>query len=817
MICALRSTARLGLAAALVLSFEPAHSAKPTFTVRDAIAMTTFSDPSGRRPGGVASASPDGRFFYAVTTRGILGVNKVESTLWLFPAQSVRCYLNSFRSSPPPATVAARIAAVPRMFSAQPYASMITDVRWSPDSKKIYFRGEDSDGEKRLYEVDLARGTLRALTPPGYGVQQFDFAKGTIVYTANRTGQKADGIPWSRANAVNADAGAVTGMGLEDILRFPEEGHGMGSARELADLWIGREGRPFERVETQGASRSPVPDVEHSLNVLSLGPDGHSVIRLLPVDEIPEAWSAYNPKPGFESWRISPQDRFLVEPTYWYRLREYMLIDTRTGAEKPLIAAPNGDTLAEEDMSAAIWSRDGRRVLLGNVALPLEGVDPSERLQRRQVCALASVDLPSLATKCIAFTRDATVVIDPSNPRPLRVVSARFDASDDQVIISLAWHGKWGQTEKYQLVDGRWQLARTTPGDPFTGQPLDDADGARTTGLRLVVRQDLNTPPALWAEDPVTGHAKPLWDPNPALAHKQLGRARMYEWTDPSGYRWKGILVLPPNFEAGKRYPLVIQTHGFLDFAFLSDGMYPTAEAARPLAAEGMLVLQTTGRPDHYDTDKEAHDENVGWKAAIDQLAKDGLVDRARVGIAGFSRTCWQVEQALISDPELYRAAVVADGLDDSYMTYWLFAEGRPSMAKGYEKIIGSAPLGDGLERWVRQAPGFHLDKVMTPVRIEAIGPSSILTEWETYAALRRQKKPVDLIYIPAGQHVLEKPLDRLASQQGTVDWFRFWLQDREDPDAAKRAQFMRWRDMRHREEERKIEWGDEVPSPPQG
>jgi hypothetical protein len=35
--------------------------------------------------------------------------------------------------------------------------------------------------------------------------------------------------------------------------------------------------------------------------------------------------------------------------------------------------------------------------------------------------------------------------------------------------------------------------------------------------------------------------------------------------------------------------------------------------------------------------------------------------------------------------------------------------------------------------------------------------------------------------------------LERLESQQGDVDWFRFWLQGYVDPDPSKRGQYRRW------------------------
>jgi hypothetical protein len=47
------------------------------------------------------------------------------------------------------------------------------------------------------------------------------------------------------------------------------------------------------------------------------------------------------------------------------------------------------------------------------------------------------------------------------------------------------------------------------------------------------------------------------------------------------------------------------------------------------------------------------------------------------------------------------------------------------------------------------------------------------------------------------GVHLLEKPLNRMVSQDGNVDWFDFWLNGREDQDTAKAEQYERWRKLR--------------------
>jgi hypothetical protein len=162
----------------------------------------------------------------------------------------------------------------------------------------------------------------------------------------------------------------------------------------------------------------------------------------------------------------------------------------------------------------------------------------------------------------------------------------------------------------------------------------------------------------------------------------------------------------------------------------------------------------------------------------------------AKIFVSELSRTCWHVEGALIEYPDLFKAASISDGVDFSYMQSMMFDPGQRGQLQTMYKV---PPYGAGLDVWLQLAPSFHLDKVKTPVILTAIGPTSVLSEWEIYSSLFQQKKPVDFMYIPDGQHILQKPLERLASQQGTVDWFRFWLQHYERPNPEDPDQYKRW------------------------
>lgn len=98
---------------------------------------------------------------------------------------------------------------------------------------------------------------------------------------------------------------------------------------------------------------------------------------------------------------------------------------------------------------------------------------------------------------------------------------------------------------------------------------------------------------------------------------------------------------------------------------------------------------------------------------------------------------------------------------------------------------------------WLQRSPGFSLEKIHTPLRIEANSPESLLEEWQWLAGLSRLRQPVDFVYLPEGDHILEKPWERLVSQQGNVDWLCFWLTGEERPDPMKIEQYVRWRNLR--------------------
>jgi hypothetical protein len=103
---------------------------------------------------------------------------------------------------------------------------------------------------------------------------------------------------------------------------------------------------------------------------------------------------------------------------------------------------------------------------------------------------------------------------------------------------------------------------------------------------------------------------------------------------------------------------------------------------------------------------------------------------------------------------------------------------------------------------WLKNSPTFSLYKVAIPIRLEADSLASVAGGWEWFSMPSQMGKPVESILLPRGTHTFVKPWERIASQQGNVDWFCVWLKGEEDPDAAKVEQYARWRELRKLQEE---------------
>ena len=780
---------RWAVAALAVITFSVAQSQQHPFSVSDDILMTRINSPHPEPhvPGSeIAWPSPDGREVAIVTSRGILSSDLIESQILVFDVDAIRAALENPRRPMLRPRVVATIRSVPTPIEMDAYAPVIKDVRWFRDSSTLYFRAINLLGNYQLCAVERDGNGFRRLTPESKSVDQFDVQEDTVVYNASDPEPRLI----AAGESINRDALNITGARLQDVL-FPNDVKA--HADKLFRLYTLQLRTPLSIPhEVPQYTLEEVPYLT-ALYPFRISSSATQLIKLEPPPSVPDAWSAYAPTNGLEHLRLTHgRDPRLQRSDNVLRALEYTLIDLRTGQRTPLLDAPNARSLGYGyDANRVAWSVDGSRVLITNTFLPVSSNSSGES-NTAHPCSVASVDLKSRKVHCLAFE---TGDLDLDAPH---VQDAVFTMSPDEAIVLLNDGPGKQIVRRYRFRADVWSLVSTQALDGTMQTATDPAAMPQQDAhiLTIYVDQSLNDPPALWARD-ADGHKRKIWDPNPQFRQIRFGQASPYIWKDTDGRDWSGILVKPVGYVEGHRYPLVVQMYNYVNGEFITDGLYPTAFAARELASVGFVVLQIRKQRNTI-SEEDASIHLEGYRSAIRSLSETGLIDSSKVGVVGFSWTCWYATHAIIQDPKLFAAATIADGLDNSYMQYKLFTVGDYILEQQMTKIHDGPPFGAGLEHWVEAAPGFHADLVSAPLRIEAIGQSSVLQEWELYASLRLLHKPVDLIYFPTGSHIHELPLERLESQQGNIDWLRFWLKDEEDPDPSKRAQYERWEAMRH-------------------
>jgi hypothetical protein len=708
-------------------------------TVRDAIQMSRLGDPSyllgGSAKDRVANFSPDGKRFIIIVEKGDVEQNTNRYSLLLFETSTV------FKAPKPEVLLT---------MSSSSNREALKNLKWLSDSETLVFIGENRGEPAQVYSVNIRTKALKRLTEHPTSIVAFDATESLedIIFEADAPNKRKIDTETVRRDGIVVSNQTINQLLAEDCYTV------LPSWQEGEELFLKRQGRAPSRIQ--------IEDVMFDYTRLSLSPDGKYALVEPFIKNVPKEWIAY-------------QDRFIHRVVTGHRerglasfLKRYLIIETATGQVSTLIDAPS-----DASTDAFTWGPETHSVILSGAYLPLDVPDPVERKIREKNAYLLEIGLPD---KKVAVISKKNLRIIRSDPATNTIILDPGDSDDRLPHVA------------YEKSGSDWKEASIPPA----------VDATTSVDLRVMLKEDSNTPPRIYVTDPKSNEDSLLLDLNPQFASLNFGKVEAISWVASDGHKVAGGLYLPPDYITGKRYPLVIQTHGFSSERFMIDGPWSSVFAAQPLASKGFVVLQVGGAENKemlrrtVETPQEGPSQMAEYEGAIDYLDGRELIDRNSVGIIGFSRTVYIVEYALTHSKYRFAAASLADGINGGYFSYLVF----PS--DGYDLLNGGPPFGDALALWLKNSPGFNLDKVRTPVRLESYGFSgTVLSEWEWFSGLSLQHKPVELIYLPYAPHILVKPWERITSQQGTVDWFGFWLNGEEDPDPAKKEQYERWRELR--------------------
>lgn len=795
----------LGLAAGLPLvlfggtiRYSPSRTAvseQRPITVRDAIEMTVPGDPdywsATWSKQSVAKVSPDGSRFIVVLKRGDVesNTNRYSMLLWMVSDIS-------------------RGAALPRTvleMSSSSNLGAMSHIEWSSDNETVWFLGENPGEKQQVYEVNTRTGAVKCVTHHPTNVLGFspDSTGNRVAYLAERPAEDLWNDETRRSGIVVSNQ---ENLKLADLILGRKGSGALVDRRETVGLDLFLEDSSGEK--SLRLSRGLPDALTGTLGGnVSLSPNGVYVVALtgVPVKEVPSAWHEYDDSLltsvlGYEAERI----RKGFGGNEWTQIMSYEILDTRSGRGYIPLNAPV--SLSYGLGKLPVWAPNSGSVVLSGVFLPLDVANPVERKARTLQPTTVEIDPASRA-------------FVPIGDRCHQAVS--WDATTDELTCIAEADERGESWKRYEKIVQKQQTGKAA-GPEGIFQPMDqpiplvryrksggqwhevNGEVAQHKDIEVVLREDMNTPPKIYVRQTGQKDESLLLDLNPQFKDLRFGKVEELSWEWAKGQSTNGGLYYPLDYRPGRRYPLVIQTHGWTPYRFGIEGFSSTGYAAQALAARGMFVLQMNDMyiPMAYTGDaalKEMQNTMAIYRAAVDHLKKRGLIDAQSVGITGWSHTCDSVLWALTHVPSLFKAAAVSGEDTGGYL---MFMSRWSGGSVDSDSLYGGPPFGQHLRTWIELSPTFNLDRIQAPLRLNVLSaPLYLLMEWECFEGLNLLHKPVEMVMLESADHILIKPAERMVVSGGNVDWFDFWLNGHEDSDPAKADQYARWRELRKSQE----------------
>jgi dipeptidyl aminopeptidase/acylaminoacyl peptidase len=334
-----------------------------------------------------------------------------------------------------------------------------------------------------------------------------------------------------------------------------------------------------------------------------------------------------------------------------------------------------------------------------------------------------------------------------------------------------------GTTTAYYVfgLDGRFRRLDLGDADPTHGY-WPDASVSKAGVIAFTASMPTH-PRELYVLSSVDAKPRRLTRYNDWISERRLGRTEVTRWRN-DGWDMNGIVTYPPEFEAAKRYPLVVYIHG----GPRATSTLAFSSIAQSCAALGWVVFQ----PNYRGSDNAGNeftraildDSGAGpgrdVMAGIEALKKKGFVDENRIAVGGWSyggyMTSW-----LIGHYPIFKAAVSGAAVNNLLDQYVLGDSDR-----GRRLTWGSPYKGkDNVRRYIEQSPITYASEIKTPTLIMSDTGDvrvPVTQSYQMYRALRDNDVPVKFIAYPVGGHSPEDPLRAIDIEKRYVEWFVRYL-----------------------------------------
>lgn len=263
-------------------------------------------------------------------------------------------------------------------------------------------------------------------------------------------------------------------------------------------------------------------------------------------------------------------------------------------------------------------------------------------------------------------------------------------------------------------------------------------------------------------------------------AGMKLATRETVTWKSKDGAEIEGILIKPADYDAKKKYPLLVVIHGgptATDTPALSaDRYYPVEQ----FAAKGAIILKPNyrGSAGYGEKFRSLNVRNLGLGdyddviSGVDALIAKGMVDADRVGSMGWSQGGY-ISAFITTYSTRFKAVSVGAGISD-WMTYYVNTDIHP-FTRSY---LGKTPWEDP-EIYKKTSPITYINNAGTPTLIqhgELDKRVPIANGYELYQGLKDRNVPVKMVVYKGFGHGITKPKEQRAVMEHNYEWFSKWI-----------------------------------------
>jgi dipeptidyl aminopeptidase/acylaminoacyl peptidase len=260
------------------------------------------------------------------------------------------------------------------------------------------------------------------------------------------------------------------------------------------------------------------------------------------------------------------------------------------------------------------------------------------------------------------------------------------------------------------------------------------------------------------------------------IAQWPIGSAEVVRWKSQDGAEIEGVLHKPRDFDASRKYPLLVVIHGGptgIDVPQPIPGsVYPIAQ----WVAQGTLVLRPNyrGSAGYGEAFRSLNVRNLGvgdmWDvmSGVDHLVKQGIVDTTRMGSMGWSQGGY-ISAFLTTNTTRFKAISVGAGISN-WVTYYVSTDIHPFT----RQYLKNDPWRDAAV-YAKTSPMTNILRARTPTLIqhgEFDRRVPIQNAYELYQGLQDVGVPTRLIVYKGFGHGITKPKETLAALRHNWDWF---------------------------------------------